>query len=99
MPASTVLQIGRAHGSTCAELIYFLFGCFFFNETATTDIDTLSLHDVLPIYANVEVSSASLLGTRKVKTGDAGEYRVTDRKSTRLDLRRAHIFFVWLFFF
>ena len=25
-------------------------GCFFFNDTATTEIYTLSLHDALPIY-------------------------------------------------
>src|SRR6266568_7069183 len=32
-------------------LIYFLFFCcfFFFNDTATTEIYTLSLHDALPI--------------------------------------------------
>ena len=29
--------------------------CFFFNDTATTEIYTLSLHDALPIYAKVEV--------------------------------------------
>src|SRR5215468_12661863 len=27
----------------------FLFSCFFFNDTATTEIYTLSLHDALPI--------------------------------------------------
>src|SRR2546430_3124642 len=30
---------------------YFIF--FFFNDTATTEIYTLSLHDALPIYFNV----------------------------------------------
>src|SRR5438034_384681 len=30
-------------------LIYFIFFFFFFNDTATTDIYTLSLHDALPI--------------------------------------------------
>src|SRR3712207_8173136 len=29
--------------------------CFFFNDTATTEIYTLSLHDALPIYALVEM--------------------------------------------
>src|SRR5712672_4751191 len=29
---------------------YFLFFFFFFNDTATTEIYTLSLHDALPIY-------------------------------------------------
>ena len=27
--------------------------CFFFNDTATTEIYTLSLHDALPIYENI----------------------------------------------
>src|SRR5687768_18511776 len=30
---------------------YLLFFFFFFNDTATTEIYTLSLHDALPIYA------------------------------------------------
>src|SRR5256885_11902300 len=29
------------------------FGLFFFNDTATTEIYTLSLHDALPIFENV----------------------------------------------
>src|SRR3712207_8469392 len=28
----------------------YLLSCFFFNDTATTEIYTLSLHDALPIY-------------------------------------------------
>ena len=28
---------------------FFFFFCFFFNDTATTEIYTLSLHDALPI--------------------------------------------------
>src|SRR3954449_10222124 len=35
---------------TCYHLIlYFFFFFFFFNDTATTEIYTLSLHDALPI--------------------------------------------------
>src|SRR5438105_7113723 len=30
--------------------MYFLVLCFFFNDTATTEIYTLSLHDALPIW-------------------------------------------------
>src|SRR5256885_15225552 len=33
-------------------LLLFYFFFFFFNDTATTEIYTLSLHDALPIYAN-----------------------------------------------
>src|SRR5687768_18353475 len=32
----------------CADYLFFLF--FFFNDTATTEIYTLSLHDALPIW-------------------------------------------------
>ena len=31
---------------------FFVFGFFFFNDTATTEIYTLSLHDALPISLN-----------------------------------------------
>src|SRR5260370_33252745 len=41
--------------------LYFLF--FFFNDTATTEIYTLSLHDALPICASVPHGQASHLGT------------------------------------
>ena len=30
-------------------VVFFFFVCFFFNDTATTEIYTLSLHDALPI--------------------------------------------------
>src|SRR3712207_6933848 len=33
-----------------------LFHCFFFNDTATTEIYTLSLHDALPIYILFKIS-------------------------------------------
>ena len=32
------------------SFLFFLFSVFFFNDTATTEIYTLSLHDALPIY-------------------------------------------------
>src|SRR6266498_3679042 len=35
-------------------LSFLLFFFFFFNDTATTEIYTLSLHDALPIYAAAE---------------------------------------------
>src|SRR5437764_13694495 len=33
-----------------SSLLFFFFLFFFFNDTATTDIYTLSLHDALPIF-------------------------------------------------
>src|SRR5260221_13123335 len=53
---------------------------FFFNDTATTEIYTLSLHDALPIYAVVHEGHAGrLVGIGHGR--DAG----ADRKSTRLN--------------
>src|SRR2546430_12730758 len=68
---------------------------FFFNDTATTEIYTLSLHDALPIY-------------RRVRRGDEREHRAVvrrvglhveqanagdgrDRKSTRLNSSHSQI--------
>src|SRR2546423_7153674 len=50
-------------------LLSFIFFFFFFNDTATTEIYTLSLHDALPIYAEAAIaeaytSVAKLLGTQ-----------------------------------
>src|SRR5947207_6836795 len=61
----------------------FLF--FFFNDTATTEIYTLSLHDALPIWGKSRSS---------VRTGRSGAFNMSsraeaegsqDRKSTRLN--------------
>src|SRR5258708_31607519 len=35
---------------------------FFFNDTATTEIYTLSLHDALPIYLEINISPVSFKG-------------------------------------
>src|SRR5947207_3680110 len=62
-----------------SSLFFFLF--FFFNDTATTEIYTLSLHDALPIFINGSNSrSAMAIGT-------PGPVSLThkDRKSTRLN--------------
>src|SRR2546427_12686031 len=43
---------------------------FFFNDTATTEIYTLSLHDALPISARVEVHDPVGIGPRLVGAPD-----------------------------
>src|SRR5215211_8303541 len=63
--------------------IDFLFYCFFFNDTATTEIYTLSLHDALPRYRGQ-------IGDLTVRIGGASAIRsdvqaTIDRKSTRLN--------------
>src|SRR3712207_7760292 len=78
---------------------------FFFNDTATTEIYTLSLHDALPICAG----GRAALGRRDVEQPDREEdpardraeqqredegapgVRHPDRKSTRLNSSHANI--------
>ena len=36
------------------------FACFFFNDTATTEIYTLSLHDALPIFESIIASRCAM---------------------------------------
>src|SRR6266852_6859179 len=52
---------------------------FFFNDTATTEIYTLSLHDALPIWTD----SPGLAFSNSFSC--RGERRRLDRKSTRLN--------------
>src|SRR5256885_11380342 len=56
---------------------------FFFNDTATTEIYTLSLHDALPICI-VAVVAAGRPGAGLAMHGPA-VHRHGDRKSTRLN--------------
>src|SRR6266853_2290167 len=64
-------------------LIYLQF-FFFFNDTATTEIYTLSLHDALPIGA---VLCHGLTGM----PGSLREWGAADRKSTRLNSSHSQI--------
>src|SRR5260221_818759 len=60
---------------------FFVLIFFFFNDTATTEIYTLSLHDALPISIRLGHSNLCLfLTTDTAATGSA-----RDRKSTRLN--------------
>src|SRR5258707_5860841 len=70
---------------------------FFFNDTATTEIYTLSLHDALPI--SVESTAAAVLGVAAgfgifflLRAPVAGiPFLGEDRKSTRLNSSHANI--------
>src|SRR2546427_9722350 len=54
-----------------------LFSFFFFNDTATTEIYTLSLHDALPIYAGRECPRGRRRGLRaRADRGDPGSRRL-----------------------
>src|SRR5256885_9026547 len=60
--------------------LFQVFFFFFFNDTATTEIYTLSLHDALPIYAGHDGGPDAAA----VHRHPAGHHR-RDRKSTRLN--------------
>src|SRR3712207_7785935 len=81
--------------------------CFFFNDTATTEIYTLSLHDALPIF-DQQCARARLLDRRQVLARHVLDQRqlerlgvvlraherrhaAEDRKSTRLNSSHANI--------
>src|SRR5256885_3784928 len=61
---------------------------FFFNDTATTEIYTLSLHDALPIYGDgARARAHDEAGGRAAahRPGRESAARTGDRKSTRLN--------------
>src|SRR2546422_5496052 len=70
---------------------------FFFNDTATTEIYTLSLHDALPIFAVLgSEAEASVSGREgRQRSGDEKLQHLTprngDRKSTRLNSSHGYI--------
>src|SRR3712207_7631576 len=73
---------------------------FFFNDTATTEIYTLSLHDALPIFpvlrALIRLEQESALGLCGMQLLQLGAqllclHRFGDRKSTRLNSSHANI--------
>src|SRR5438034_11071617 len=55
---------------------------FFFNDTATTEIYTLSLHDALPILEGASWTNSARPDEREVAIAQQQEQ---DRKSTRLN--------------
>src|SRR5690348_17971900 len=61
--------------------LFLFFSFFFFNDPATTEIYTLSLHDALPISFRRSVAGCSTLP----RHGDFRSDVQKDRKSTRLN--------------
>src|SRR3712207_8165452 len=75
---------------------------FFFNDTATTEIYTLSLHDALPIFGRMGVRLVTATPCVDKAARSAGMVRAAsdtttcsalpkDRKSTRLNSSHANI--------
>src|SRR2546430_8752663 len=70
-----------------------LFFFFFFNDTATTEIYTLSLHDALPIFLVLPSTPENLteLSARCERWNDSADAFCADRKSTRLNSSHSQI--------
>src|SRR2546428_7524373 len=62
---------------------------FFFNDTATTEIYTLSLHDALPI--SLTCTASSIVSGTALAKSISGYEQLTDRKSTRLNFSHDQI--------
>src|SRR5438874_12691929 len=75
--------------------LFFLFFFFFFNDTATTEIYTLSLHDALPISSRRSRSRSGCGRSRRWRPPSARTPRRArcrpDRKSTRLNSSHVEI--------
>src|SRR2546430_5736662 len=69
-------------------LLFFFF--FFFNDTATTEIYTLSLHDALPIWTREYCHNQKRKLRERENLHDVGIW-TRDRKSTRLNSSHSQI--------
>src|SRR5699024_12645627 len=78
---SSALSLFLSSHSLLTSLLSF----FFFNDTATTEIYTLSLHDALPISFPGCVNTHPFRPTQAPKTLWLPWSRLADRKSTRLN--------------
>src|SRR3989442_9900645 len=75
---------------------------FFFNDTATPEIYTLSLHDALPIYHGTRThrrAPGRRGGERRDREGGVASFATTtpDRKSTRLNSSHVRISYAVFF--
>src|SRR2546429_6207133 len=84
-------------GSCCFDFLVFclalFFFFFFFNDTATTEIYTLSLHDALPI-SRAARRGAPVVRLVRIQCGIRARReraRRPDRKSTRLNSSHGYI--------
>src|SRR6266480_5561511 len=74
--------------STCLPFFFFFF-FFFFNDTATTEIYTLSLHDALPISGNP--SSLHHLGRRARRVVEESRQQIAERSEEHTSELQSHV--------
>src|SRR6266550_8780292 len=74
------------------SLIYIFFLFFFFNDTATTEIYTLSLHDALPLWpGNVGLVQVAIATPLKASYGVAYAHGVRSEEHTSEFQSRLHL--------
>src|SRR6266511_5153947 len=82
-----MLTFFRCFSYVLCSLFFFF---FFFNDTATTEIYTLSLHDALPIYAGRPVALPGACGNPQIP--HAPMYTVSGSQSVSVEaLDSAHV--------
>src|SRR5256885_7415419 len=71
-------------------MFYYFF--FFFNDTATTEIYTLSLHDALPIcrFRGSQVAADAVDRQHRKHADDRNDHHQLDQRESRLRPLRAH---------
>src|SRR2546430_4214349 len=84
---SVALMLPVIVTTTIEKLLCF----FFFNDTATTEIYTLSLHDALPIYLGRDRAFGRRADRRNLRLCGRLRRCVVDRKSTRLNSSHSQI--------
>src|SRR5947209_18534056 len=83
-----LVQLSSHFMYSCVKLLTIILIFFFFNDTATTEIYTLSLHDALPIFLRVGGGLDHLDAEFDDLVDDLLD---RDRKSTRLNSSHANI--------
>src|SRR5438132_14361522 len=64
------------HSYLAPLCLFYFFIFFFFNDTATTEIYTLSLHDALPIYSVRPIAENSFLSVVQNKNPVVGQHSI-----------------------
>src|SRR5215469_17289031 len=75
----------------CVMIVLIFSFFFFFNDTATTEIYTLSLHDALPHLPRRTLADGVVSNPGRRARSDTSRRRQSDRKSTRLNSSHVEI--------
>src|ERR1051326_6467479 len=74
--ASSTYKRSEEHTSELQSHSFISYPVFFFNDTATTEIYTLSLHDALPIYRSRQQQVREIRAADQQETADSGQQHI-----------------------